>query len=179
MVLLVYVDDIVFASNNAQASKIFKTYLHVCFSIKDLGPLKYFLGIKVTRGSEGIFLCQRKYALRVQISVDCWGEKPVDFLVKENHKSVLATGRLLNDATRYRWLVGKLIYLTITRSELIYAVHILSQFMKSSKEEYMKAAHRVVRYLKGSAGEGIFLSTRNNLQLYGFCDSDWGGCPFS
>ena len=57
MGLLVYVDDIVLASNNAAASQKFKAYLHDCFSIKDLGPLKYFLGIEMARGSEGMFLC--------------------------------------------------------------------------------------------------------------------------
>ena len=58
MALLAYVDDIVLANNNAQASKEFKDYLHTCFSIKDLGTLKYFLSIEVARGPEGMFLCQ-------------------------------------------------------------------------------------------------------------------------
>lgn len=56
MTLLVYVDDIVLASNNARGSKKFKDYLHACFSIKDLGPLKYVLGIQVARGHGGMFL---------------------------------------------------------------------------------------------------------------------------
>ena len=63
MTLLVYVNDIVLKSNNAQTRKDFKAYLHACFSIKDLGPLKYFMGIEVGCRSQGLFLCQRKYAL--------------------------------------------------------------------------------------------------------------------
>jgi len=50
---LVYVDDIVLASNDTQATKDFKSYLHTCFSIKDLGPVKYFLDIELARGPEG------------------------------------------------------------------------------------------------------------------------------
>ena len=57
MALLVYVDDIVLAGNNTQACVDFKNYLYACFSINDLGPLKYFLGNKVARGSQGLFLC--------------------------------------------------------------------------------------------------------------------------
>ena len=57
MALLVYVDDIVLTSNNAQACKDFKAYLHACFNIKDLGLLQYFLGIEVARASQGLFLC--------------------------------------------------------------------------------------------------------------------------
>jgi len=47
MALLVYVDDIVLAGNDTHACRAFKNYLNTCFSIKDLGPLKYFLGIEV------------------------------------------------------------------------------------------------------------------------------------
>ena len=90
-----------------------------------------------------------------------------------------ATGQLLNDTTRYCRLVGKLIYLTITRPELTYVVHILSQLMQSPKTEHMQAACRVLRCLKGSTEEGIVLKANNNLQLFGFCDSDWAACPLS
>ena len=58
MALLVYVDDIVLASNDSEASTDFKAYLHSYFSIKDLGPLKYFLGIEVACGPKGLFLSQ-------------------------------------------------------------------------------------------------------------------------
>ena len=136
MAVLVYVDDIVLASNDTQAVKDFKSYLHTCFSIKDLGTLKYFLGVEVARGPEG---CHRKYALEITDECGLLGAKPDDFSIEENHKLAMATGRILNDATRYRRLVGKLIYLTITMPELTYAVHILSQFMQVPKEEHMEA----------------------------------------
>ena len=179
MALLVYVDDIVLASNDSHASQRFKDYLHACFSIKDLGPLKYFLGIEIARGPEGMFLCQRKYALDIIEECGLLGAKPVEFPIEENHKLALASGELLNDVASYRRLVGRLIYLTITRPELTYAVHVLSQFMHSPKGEHMQAARRLLRYLKGSPGDGILLHAKNDLQLYGFCDSDWGACPLS
>ena len=163
MALLVYVDDILLTSNNTQASKTFKEYLHVYFSIKDFGGLKYFHGIAVARGPDGMFLCQRKYALEIIDECGLLGAKPVDFPLEENHKLALGTGRYLNDAARYRRLVRRLIYLTITRPKLTYTVHILSQFMQSPKEEHMEATRRVLRYLKGSAGKGIFLQAKNNL----------------
>ena len=85
----------------------------------------------------------------------------------------------MKDATQYRRLVGRLIYLTITRPNLIYAIHILSRFMQAPREEHMTAACRVVRYLKGTVGFGLLLPTTNDLRLYGFCDSDWRTCPLS
>jgi len=101
--LLVYVDDIVLARNNSQACKDFKNYLHACFSIKDLGPLKHFLGIEVAWGPQGMFLCQciwievawgpqgmflcqRKYALEILQECGLFGAKLAEFPFEEGHK---------------------------------------------------------------------------------------------
>lgn len=60
-VVLIYVDNLIIASNNTEACNSFKTYLHNCFRMKDLGDLKYFLGLKLARGPEGFYLCQRMH----------------------------------------------------------------------------------------------------------------------
>ena len=99
MALLVYVNDIILASNNTQASTVFKAYLQACFSIKDLEPLKYFLGIEVARGPKGMFLCQQKYALEIIDECGLLGSKPVEFPIETNHKLALAQGKLLHDPT--------------------------------------------------------------------------------
>jgi len=109
MALLVYVDDIVLVSKNSHACDAFKSYLHSCFSIQDLGPLKYFLGIKVAHGPKGLFLSQCKYALEIVDECGLLGAKPSDFPMEENHKLSLATGPHLADAESYRQLVGGLI----------------------------------------------------------------------
>jgi len=67
--------------------------------------------------------------------------------------------KALDDPSRYRRLVGLLIYLIITRPELCYLVHILSQIMQALLEEHMDAARRVLRYIKGIPGYGILLGT--------------------
>jgi len=126
LALLVYVGDIILAGNNTRACQDFKAYLNSCFCKKDLGPLKYFLGIEVARGPLGLFLCQRKYALEIVDECGLLGGKPVDFPTEENQKLALAIGKNLDDPGSYGLLVGRLIYLTITRPKLCYAVHILS-----------------------------------------------------
>ena len=79
MALLIYVDDLVLTGNNSEVCKKFKQYLNNCFKIKDLGLLKYFLGIEVTRGPQGLFFCQRKYALKIVDECGLLRAKLADF----------------------------------------------------------------------------------------------------
>ncbi|CAI8606732.1 unnamed protein product [Vicia faba] len=112
-------------------------------------------------------------------SVGLLGAKPAPTPLEQNHRLSLATGPLLSNPKKYRRLVGRLIYLCFTRPELSYCVHILSQFMHEPRTDHWEVALRVVRFLKGNPGQGIFLSQQCDLQLHGWCDSDWASCPLT
>jgi hypothetical protein len=150
--VLIYVDDLILSSNDVFAVQRFKNYLSHCFHMKDLGKLKFFLGIEVARNSDGIFFCQRKYALDILSEVGLLGSKLAKTPLEQNHKLALTESDDVDDPARYRQLVGRLIYLTITRSELSYCVHILAQFMHQPSKAHWEAAVKVVRYLKGNPG---------------------------
>ena len=175
--VLIYVDDLLVCGNDVKFVNKFKDYLSECFHIKDLGKLKYFLGIEVGRGDEGFMLAQRKYALDLIADVGLLGLKPAATPMEQQHKLVLDTSPFIRDAEQYRRLIGHLIYLTITRPDISYSVHILSQFMKAPREMQWGAALRVVKYLKGTAGQGIMLSSKSELNLSVYCDADWSACP--
>lgn len=177
--VLVYVDDIIISGNDSAALKAFKAYLSACFHMKDLGVLKYFLGIEVARNPSGLFLCQRKYTLDIISEAGLLGAKPASFSMEQHHKLAHATGALLVDPLPYRRLLGRLIYLAVTRPDLAYSVHVLSQFMHEPRQEHWEAALRVVRYLKSSPGQGILLRSDSDLSLSGWCDSDWAACPLT
>lgn len=80
------------------------------------------------------------------------------------------------DAARSRRLLGRLLYLTITRPDITYAVNTLSQFVSAPKQIHMDVVDRILRYLKMTPGQGILLSGSSNLKLEAYCDPDWGGC---
>lgn len=137
------------------------------------------MGIEVARANEGIYLSQRKYALDIVSECGLLGAKPADTPIEQNHNLARADGPYFSDPAKYRRLVGRLVYLAVTRPELSYGVHILAQFLQSPRQKHWDAATRLVRYLKGSPGQGILLSSRNDLKLSVYCDSDWAACPLT
>jgi len=177
--VLVYVDDLIITGTSIHIVNEFKHYLSSCFHMKNLGPLRYFLGIEVARSPIGMYLCQRKYALDISSETCLMGVKPTTFPLEQNHKLSLAQDGSFSDPTRYRRLVGRLIYLGNTRPELSYVIHILSQFMNDPQNAHWNAALRVVRYDKNSPGQGILLRANTPLTLTAWCDSDHGACPIT
>ena len=175
-VLLVYVDDVILAGNSLEEITAIKLFLSHRFKLKDLGELKYFLGIEVARSRKGIALCQRKYALEILEDTGFLGAKPSSFPVDQNISLTQEGGELLIDPSQYRRLVGRLIYLTITRPDLAYAVHILSQFMEKPRQPHLAAAHQVLRYIKKAPGQGILLPSTGSIELTAYCDADWARC---
>ena len=182
--VLIYVDDLIVAGNDLEMLERFKKYMSKCFLMKDHGRAKYFLGIEIARGPEGMFLSQRKYALDIVNEVGLLASKPVSTPMEVNHKLLREEqgeqrSPLCKYSVRFRRIVGRLVYLTITRPDLSYCVHVLSQVMHQPREEHWNAAMRVIRYLKGSPGQGIMLRADSDLQIRAFCDSDWCGCPLT
>ncbi|CAL8173718.1 unnamed protein product [Prunus armeniaca] len=175
--LLIYVDDIVITGNDVRAIDSLKLLLYDHFWIKDLGDLKYFLGIEVSRSKRGVYISQRKYALEILKDYGFLGARPIAFPMDDT--KLFDKGELLKDLEKYWRLVGQLIYLTITRPDITYSVHVLSRFMHEPRTPHMDAALRIVRYLKSTPGQGLLFRSDNQIKLTVFCDSDWAGCPIT
>ena len=129
--LVVYVDDIVITGSDQDGIQKLKQHLFTHFQTKDLGKLKYFLGIEIAQSSSGVVLSQRKYALDILEETGMLDCKPIDTPMDPNVKLVPGQGEPLGDPGRYRRLVGKLNYLTITRPDISFPVSVVSQFLQS------------------------------------------------
>ncbi|CAH9103443.1 unnamed protein product [Cuscuta europaea] len=142
---LIYVDDVILAGNNISHINTVKAYLDNKFSIKDLGKLKYFLGIEVARSSEGFVLSQRKYTRDILEECGILAGRPSLFPMEQNLKLRPDDGSPLVDAPSYRRLIGRLLYLTVTRPDIVYSVSQPSQFLATPQQTHLDAATRILR----------------------------------
>ncbi|GJW70559.1 putative reverse transcriptase, RNA-dependent DNA polymerase, LTR copia-type gag-polypeptide [Tanacetum coccineum] len=150
----------------------FKKQLDDEFSIKDLGILKYFLGIEVTKTTDGLVLSQRKYTLDILENSKKMGCKPSAFPIKQGLKLDKGESESRVNASQYRPLIGRLLYLQATRPDITYFVNILSQFVTDPRNNHLEAVNRVLGYLKATPSQGILLSRAGDPVLTAYCDSD-------
>ena len=172
MAVLVYVDDIIIASGDDVAVQHLKSRINARVKLKDLGTLRFFLGLEVGRTERGILVSQRSYALQLLADTGYLGCKPAVTPMEPNLKLSQDEGDLLPDASLYRRLIGKLLYLTITRPDLSYAVNRLSQFLSQPRLPQFKAVQRVLQYVKGTPGQGLFLPSKSEVELRAYAESD-------
>ncbi|GJR54518.1 uncharacterized mitochondrial protein-like protein [Tanacetum coccineum] len=179
VVVLIYVDDVIITRNCLNKIQEIKKQLDKEFNVKDLGPLKYFLGIEVAKTSDGLVLSHRKYTLDILKDSGKLGCKPSSFPIEQGLKLDKGENEPSIDASPYRRLIGWLLYLQATRPDITYSVNVLSQFVADPRNNHLEAANRVLRYLKATSGQGILHSRAGDPVLTAYCDSDWLGCSFT
>ncbi|KAK4269918.1 hypothetical protein QN277_023014 [Acacia crassicarpa] len=193
ILLVVYVDDIVIIGSNISGISDLKIFLNSQFQTKDLGPLKYFLGIEVLRSKKGILLYQRKYILDLLNETGKLGAAPSTIPMISNPfldlndsmfaelpddlKKKIDPEKLKPFASpkRYRRLSGKLNYLTVTRPDITFSVSVLSQFMEAPTVAQWEALEHILHYLKDSLGRGILYTDYGHTKVECFCDADHAG----
>ena len=157
--LLVYVEDILLVGKDSAFPNTIKQHLHHKFSIKDLGPIHYYLGIEFR------WQWHKGSSLELSESASILDSKPIATPMDPIQILNDTDGYLLPDPSTYRTLVGKLIYLTITRPDLAFAAQALSQYSHSPRSSHFDALIRVLRYIKLCPGQGLFFPAKNTLQL--------------
>lgn len=176
MAVLVYVDDILIASNESVAVDELKSLLQSAFKIKDLGQSRFFLGFEIARSTSGISVCQRKYALNLLEYSGLLGCKPSSVPMDPNLHLIKDLGELLSQPRVYMELIRRLLYLTITRPDITFVVHQLSQFLSAPTDVHLHAAYKVLRYIKNNPGQGLMYSSETEMCLNAFADADWATC---
>ena len=177
ILLLLYVDDMIITGDDLNGIQELKDFLSQQFEMKDLGHLSYFLGVEITHSTDGLYITQAKYTSDLLSRVGLTGSKTVDTPVEFNAHLTPTGGKSLSKPFLYRRLVGSLVYLTVTRPDISYAVHQVSQYLSAPRSTHYAAVLPILRYLKGTLFHGLFYSAQSPLVLRAFSDADWAGDP--
>jgi len=174
LIVSLYVDDLIYTGNDGSMCDEFRRSMMTNFDMSDLGKMRYFFGIELMQNSNGIFICHKKYTQEV---LTRFGMENCNAI---KNPIVLGTRLSKNDAgtkvdaTLFKQVVGSLMYLTATQSNLIYGVSLISRFMSSPTESHF-AAKRILRYLKGTTELGIYYKKGENTKIVAYSDSDFAG----
>ncbi|GJV77802.1 retrovirus-related pol polyprotein from transposon TNT 1-94, partial [Tanacetum coccineum] len=176
LLVQIYVDDIIFGFMNPKLSKKFKKLMHIKFEMSMMGELKFFLGIQIHQSPCGIFINQAKYAQEIlkkhgMTSCDSIGtpmaSKPIDANL---------SGTPI-DQTKYRSMVGALMYLTASRPDIVHATCYCARYQARPTEKHLKKVKWIFWYLKNTINMGLWYLKDTGFELLtAFLDSDHADC---
>ncbi|GJW29708.1 putative ribonuclease H-like domain-containing protein [Tanacetum coccineum] len=170
-----YVDDIIFGSSNLKLCKEFEALMHDKFKMSAMGELTFFLRLQVLQKNDGIFISQDKYIGDI---LKKFGYTDVRTAKTPWNKEILGVkygpGKDV-DLHLYRSMIGSLMYLTVSRPDIMFAICVCSRHQVTPKECYLHAVKRIFRYLKGQPLLGFWYPKESLFDLVAYSDSDYDG----
>ena len=176
-ILAVYVDDMILACESGDYLKKLKQRLGEKFKMKDLGPIKQFLGINIIQEKSSTFINQSTFTKALLKKFQFENCKPIATPVDVSQKLVNSEeDSELFDPETYQSAVGALLYLsTRTRPDISYAVSNISKFSSKPSKQHWQAVKRIFRYLNGTIDYGILYEKEKISECFGYSDADWAG----
>ncbi|XP_056685423.1 uncharacterized mitochondrial protein AtMg00810-like [Spinacia oleracea] len=178
-IILAYVDNLLITGYDVKAIKHLELSLDNEFTIKDLSELSFFLGTEIDINGDGTLLNQRKYIVDIlkDNGIDNCKITRLPFL--EGMKLSTVSGEVLENPETYRRIIGRLLYLNITRPYISFSVQQLSRFMQCPRKPHLQETLHAIKYLKGTIHWGLFYPKTSELKVEGYSNEDWGSCAFS
>nr|KYP70038.1 hypothetical protein KK1_009246 [Cajanus cajan] len=138
-----------------------------------MGELKFFLGLQIVQSEEGIKIHQKKYTKELLQKFKIADAKPMKTPMHPSTTLGLDEESPYVDSTMYQGMVGSLLYLTMSRPDIMFNVYICARFQVRPKEVHLQAVKRILRYLKGTPNLGFNFYRSQNFSLLGYCDADY------
>jgi hypothetical protein len=175
IVVVVYVDDIIFGSNLTTLSKKFATQMKEEFEMSMLGELSFFLGLQVNQTENGIFVSQTKYIKKMLKKFQMEDSKPMGTPMVIGCKLSLEYDSPKVDQMMYRYIVGSFLYSTATRPEIMQVVGLVGIFQYAPKETHLKSLKIIFRYLQVTLELGLWYPKDKDFNLTAYIDANWEG----
>jgi hypothetical protein len=175
LIIEVYVDDIIFGSDDDRLSQNFSKDMQSEFEMSLLGELNFFLGLQISQLDEGIFISQTKYIKEMLKKFGMEDCKPVSTPMVIGCKLRKDDESKEEDQRLYRSMIGILLYVTTSRPDVMQAVGQVAIFQATPKETHVMVVKRIFRYLKGTTEFGLWYPKGNELTMVAYIDADWAG----
>ncbi|CAM8912977.1 unnamed protein product [Rhodiola kirilowii] len=175
LIVQVHVDDIIFGSTSDELVKSFTKLLESEFEMSMVGELTFFLGIQVRQLENGTEISQQKYLSEVVKKYGLGDSKHVNTPSSPNESLIKDDASPRTDATRYRGMIGSLLYLTTSRPDIMFSVCQCARFQAEPRETHVKAVKRILRYPKGTEKLVLWYPRVKSLRLEGFTNADFAG----
>ncbi|GJZ93929.1 retrovirus-related pol polyprotein from transposon TNT 1-94 [Tanacetum coccineum] len=130
----------------------------------------------VNQSPRGIFINQSNYVLEILKKYGMETCDPVGTLMEIKDKLDLDQNGTLVDATKYRSMIGALMYLTSSRPDIVHATCLCARYQAKPTEKHLKEVKRIFRYLWGTINMGLWYTKDSGFELTGFSDADYAGC---
>uniref|UniRef100_A0A3Q7XZQ9 Uncharacterized protein LOC113786557 n=1 Tax=Cicer arietinum TaxID=3827 RepID=A0A3Q7XZQ9_CICAR len=176
LLVQIYVDDIIFGSTNKDICEEFSLIMQGEFEMSMMGKLNYFLGVHIKQLEHGIFINQAKYCkeLLKKFEIENCKESTTP-MGSGTYVDKDASGISI-DISKYRGMIGSLLYLTASRPNIMFSVCLCARFQADPKESHLVAVKRIMKYLKGTTNVGLWYPKGSICSLVGYSDSDYAGC---
>nr|GEW86616.1 putative ribonuclease H-like domain-containing protein [Tanacetum cinerariifolium] len=176
LVAQVYIDDIIFGSTNPRNATLFSDLMKNRFEMSMIGEMTFFLGLQVNQSPSGMFINQSNYVNEI---LNKYSLNTCDIIgTLMDIKDTLDLDQIGTpvDATKYRSMIGALMYLTSNRPDIVHATCVCARYQAHPTKKNLKEVKRIFRYLWGTVNMGLRYTKDSGFELTGFSDVDYAGC---
>jgi hypothetical protein len=162
LIVLVYVDGIIFGCNKDSLVKWFASTMESKFEMYMIGELSFFLGLQITQRSEGMFISQEKYLREILKRFQIEDSKPMGTPMVIGCKLSKDDDSPDVDQSSYRSMIGNLLYITTSHPNIMHVVGMVGTFQSAPKQSHLLAVKRIFRYLKETMTYGLWYPRNQN-----------------
>ncbi|GJW08583.1 retrovirus-related pol polyprotein from transposon TNT 1-94 [Tanacetum coccineum] len=149
--------------------------MHDEFEMSMMGELNFFLGLQIKQMEDGIFFNQSKYIKEMLKKFGLEDSKPMKTPMSSDTKLTKDEECESVDSTKYRGMIGSLLYLTASRPDIMFSVCLCARFQEAPKTSHLEAVKRIFRYIKGTTHLGLWYPKGTGIETIVYADSDHAG----
>nr|GEU74655.1 hypothetical protein [Tanacetum cinerariifolium] len=172
-----FVDDIIIlGSTHPRYTQLFSDLMKSHFEMSMMREMTFFLGLQVNQYPCGIFINQSNYMLEILNKYGMESCDPVGTPMEIKDKLDLDQNGTPVDATKYRSMIGALMYLTSCRPDIVHATCLCAWYQANPTEKHLREVKRIFCYLRGTVNTGLWYTKDSGFEQTGFSDADYAGC---